>query len=162
MPANVPWRLQRLFGVTSTGADLPGNKWYRCDIYKPTDPVPVATGDIEARDTQVSYTKIATNVKCYYEATPDTTSPQIVGRTGEKNQNVVSKWHFFAGQEVEDSYLLVMTGPVKDKDGNPNPYLGLVWMCESNKTLNFSLPGRPTDSQWIPALLSYSIKAEDL
>jgi hypothetical protein len=135
---------------------------HTCDIWKPSTVVAVTPGDIEARDAPRSYVNVARGVACYYEPTPDGSSPSPPGRSAEKNQDVVSRWHMYAGVEVEDGYIIIMTGPAKDQTGKPNPYLRLCWEVQSNRTLNFSLPGRTADSQYVPALLSYGIKASDI
>lgn len=129
-----PFRIQRLMRHT-------------CNLYRPAARTAQTPGGVEAADFSYSATLAYSNVPCYYQATPEFDEPKDQGITKQINILTSDKWHFLAEQEIADTWLIEMTTP-------DHPYSGRIWTTQGNSTMNASMPGRPTDSQWIYAKLS--------
>lgn len=130
----LPYRLRRLMQ-------------HKCDLYRLATLAMAPGSTFEASDLKYESAIAYSGVLCYYEATPEFDEPAGQGLTKQVNIMTSDKWHFLAEQEIGDTWVIVMRTP-----GHPD--IGKAWVTQGNTTMNASMPGRPTDSQWIYAKLS--------
>ena len=125
---------------------------YRVSLYSPADLAPVSAIDIEAKDEAFEPSPRFINVPAYYEPTPEYAQPGPAGITKEDSVQVSDRFWFLAEQDINDGWLIVMTGCL-----SPQPLIGRAWVAQGNSVTNVSLPGRPTDAQWVYAELSPTV-----
>lgn len=120
---------------------------HTCDLYRPADPAPVTTGDIEGEDFHRVDVVAYTGLVCHYQPTPTFDEPKLEGITKQNSILTSDRWHFLQGQEIGDTWKIVMTTP-------DHPENGTEWIVQGDPFMNASAPGRPADSQWVYAKVS--------
>lgn len=123
---------------------------FRASLYAPAANAAVSIGDEESRDAAFELSPRFTNVPGYYQPTPEMAEIAAQGLNKENSILVSDRWWFLLDQEINDSWLIVMTGCLV-----PNhPYIGRCWITQGNSEVIGGLPGCPANSVWVYAKIS--------
>ena len=120
---------------------------HTCSIYSSVEVRRQSGKSSFAADPSIVVVPTYINVPCYYEATKNFSVPEQQGGQKETNILTADLWHFIAEQDISSGYTIQMTTP-------GHPLFGRKWETQGNTTVNAAMPGRPTDSQYVTALLT--------
>ena len=121
---------------------------YRVSLYRPAVRAALPN-DFEAQDEAYEPHSAYQNVLCYYQATPEFTNVNPIGLTKEENIFTSDKWYFDAAQDINDSWLIVLTACA-----TKTSLVGRCWVVQGNSEINDGAASRPVNNLWVYAKLS--------
>ena len=121
---------------------------YRVSLYRPAVRSALPN-DFEAQDEAFEPHSAYRNVPCYYQSTPEFTNVNPIGLTKEENIFTSDKWYFDAAQDINDSWLIVLTAC-----DTKTSLIGRCWVVQGNSELNVGSASRPVNNLWVYAKMS--------